>query len=97
VAFYIVRRNFGVAVLSMRNSPPLAYSPAHYEDELAAAMVTSLNEAIKRCNKQLNLPQVDEISIVGEDRTRLVCRYFGVDGQELMLSILTPLINPIVC
>jgi predicted regulator of Ras-like GTPase activity (Roadblock/LC7/MglB family) len=82
--------NFGAAVLSMRDGLPLASSPAHYEDEMAAAMVTLLNEAIKRFNQQLNLPQVDEISIVGDDRTRLVCRYFNVNGHELMLTVLTP-------
>jgi hypothetical protein len=32
---------------------------------------------------------VDEISIVGDDRTRLVCRYFVVDGHEFMLTVLT--------
>jgi predicted regulator of Ras-like GTPase activity (Roadblock/LC7/MglB family) len=82
--------NFGAAVLSMRNGLPLASAPAHYADEIAAAMVTLLNETIKRFNQQLNLPQVDEISIVGDDRTRLVCRYFSVNGHELMLTVLTP-------
>jgi hypothetical protein len=42
--------NFGAAVLSMRDGLPLASSPSHYEDEMAAAMVTLLNEEIKRFN-----------------------------------------------
>jgi predicted regulator of Ras-like GTPase activity (Roadblock/LC7/MglB family) len=82
--------NFKASVLSMRDGLPLASSPPHYEDETAAAMVTLLNETAKRINNQLQLPQVDEISIVGDDRTRLVCRYCTVDGNELLLMILIP-------
>jgi len=82
--------NFEAAMLSMKDGLPLASSPAHYEDDMAAAMVTLLNETVKRINHQLNLSQVDEISIVGDDRTRLVCRYFVVDGNELLLTVLAP-------
>jgi predicted regulator of Ras-like GTPase activity (Roadblock/LC7/MglB family) len=81
---------FEAAVLSVKDGMPLASSPAHYEDEMAAAMVTLLNEAAHKINKELNLSQMDEISIVGDDRTRLVCRYFAVNGRELLLTILTP-------
>jgi predicted regulator of Ras-like GTPase activity (Roadblock/LC7/MglB family) len=82
--------NFEAAMLSMKDGLPLASSPAHYEDDMAAAMVTLLNETVKRINVQLNLSQVDEISIVGDDRMRLVCRYFIVDGNELLLTVLAP-------
>lgn len=82
--------NFEAAVLSVKDGMPLASSPAHYEDEMAAAMVTLLNEAAKKITRELHLPQMDEISIVGDDRTRLVCRYFTVDGRELLLTVLTP-------
>jgi predicted regulator of Ras-like GTPase activity (Roadblock/LC7/MglB family) len=61
-----------------------------YDDDIAAAMVTLLNETVKRINHQLNLSQVDEISIVGGDRMRLVCRYFVIDGNELLLTVLAP-------
>ena len=81
---------FKASVLSIKDGLPLASSPAHYEDETAAAMVTLLNETAKRINHQLRLPQVDEISIVSDDRARLVCRYFTVDGHELLLMVLTP-------
>jgi predicted regulator of Ras-like GTPase activity (Roadblock/LC7/MglB family) len=82
--------NFEAAVLSVKDGLPLASSPHHYEDEMAAAMVTLLNEAAKKISQALRLPQMDEISIVGDDRTRLVCRYFTVNGSELLLTILTP-------
>jgi predicted regulator of Ras-like GTPase activity (Roadblock/LC7/MglB family) len=82
--------DFEAAVLSVKDGMPLASSPAHYEDEMAAAMVTLLNEAAKKITRELRLPQMDEISIVGDDRTRLVCRYFSVDGRELLLTVLAP-------
>ncbi len=82
--------NFKAAVLSLEDGLPLVSSPAHYEDETAAAMVTLLNETVKRINHQLRLPRVDEISIVGDDRTRLICRYFTVESHELLLTVLAP-------
>jgi len=82
--------DFKAAVLSLEDGLPLVSTPAHYEDEMAAAMVTLLNETAKRINHQLRLPQVDEISIVYDDRTRLVCRYFTVDGHKLLLTVLAP-------
>jgi hypothetical protein len=43
-----------------------------------------------QARRQLNLAQVDELSLVGDDRTRLACRYFSVAGQDLVLAVLTP-------
>jgi len=82
--------DFRAAVLTLEDGLPLASSPAHYDDEKAAAMVTLLNGTVKRINHQLRLPRTDEISIVCDDRTRLVCRYFTVDGHELLLMVLAP-------
>jgi len=82
--------NFEAAMLSMQDGLPLASSPAHYEDEMAAALVTLLNEAAKKIHRELRLAQMDEISLVGDDRTRLVCRYFSVDGHDFLLTVLTP-------
>ena len=82
--------NFNGAVLSLKDGLPLASTQLHYEDDMTAAMVTVLNEAAHKVNRELNLSQMDEISIVGDDRTRLVCRYFSVDGSDLLLTVVTP-------
>jgi predicted regulator of Ras-like GTPase activity (Roadblock/LC7/MglB family) len=82
--------NFDAAVLSLKDGLPLASSQLHYEDDMAAVMVTVLNEAAHKINRELNLAQMDEISIVGDDRTRLVCRYFSVNGSDLLLTVVTP-------
>jgi predicted regulator of Ras-like GTPase activity (Roadblock/LC7/MglB family) len=81
---------FDAAVLSLKDGLPLASSQLHYEDDMAAVMVTVLNEAAHKINRELNLAQMDEISIVGDDRTRLVCRYFSVNGSDLLLTVVTP-------
>ena len=49
-----------------------------------------LNEVARQTHRQLNLAQVDELSLVGDDRTRLACRYFSVAGQNLVLAVLVP-------
>ena len=81
--------DFKAAVLSTAEGLPLASAPAGYKDEMTAAMVGLLNKAAGQARQQLNLAQVDELSLVGEDRTRLACRYFSVGGQDLVLTVLT--------
>jgi len=82
--------DFKAAVLSTTEGLSLASVPAGYEDEMAAAMVALLNDVARQAHRQLNLAQVDELSLVDDDRTRLACRYFSVDGQDLVLAVLTP-------
>jgi predicted regulator of Ras-like GTPase activity (Roadblock/LC7/MglB family) len=82
--------NFDAAVLSLKDGLLLASSQLQYQDDMAAVMVTVLKEAAQKISQKLNLSQMDEISIVGDDRTRLVCRYFSVDGSDLLLTVVTP-------
>jgi len=82
--------DFKAAVLATTEGLSLASTPAGYEDEMAAAMVALLNEVARQAHRQLNLAQVDELSLVDDDRTRLACRYFSVDRQDLVLAVLTP-------
>jgi len=82
--------DFKATVLSTTEGLSLASAPANYEDEMAAAMVALLNKVAGQTRQQLNLVQVDELSLVGDDRTRLACRYFSVAGQDLVLAVLTP-------
>ena len=82
--------NFKAAVLSTTEGLPLASAPAGYEDEMAAAMVALLNKTARQARRQLNLAKVDELSLVGDDRIRLACRYFNVAGQNLVLSVMVP-------
>jgi predicted regulator of Ras-like GTPase activity (Roadblock/LC7/MglB family) len=81
---------FKAAVLSTTEGLSLASAPAGYEDDMAAAMVALLNDVASQARQQMNLAQVDELSLVGDDRIRLACRYFSVDGQDLVLSVLIP-------
>jgi len=81
---------FKAAVLSTTEGLSLASAPAGYEDEITAAMAALLNEVARQAHRQLNLAQVDELSLVDDDRIRLACRYFSVDGQDLVLAVLTP-------
>jgi predicted regulator of Ras-like GTPase activity (Roadblock/LC7/MglB family) len=82
--------DFKAAVLSTTEGLSLASAPSGYEDEMAAAMVALLNKVAGQARQQLNLAQVDELSLVGDDRTRLACRYFSVAGQDLVLAVLVP-------
>ncbi|NIO67939.1 MAG: hypothetical protein GTN71_02470 [Anaerolineae bacterium] len=82
--------DFKAAVLSTTEGLSLASAPAGYEDEMAAAMVALLNKVARQAHRQLNLAKVDELSLVGDDRIRLACRYFSVAGQNLVLAVLVP-------
>ncbi len=41
----------------------------------------------RQARTQMGLAQVDEVSIVDNDKIRLTCRYFVADGEEFILAI----------
>jgi hypothetical protein len=45
---------------------------------------------VLQAQERLALEQVDEVSIVVGDRSRLVCRYFKIGAQSFILALVAP-------
>jgi predicted regulator of Ras-like GTPase activity (Roadblock/LC7/MglB family) len=69
---------------------PIATVPASHDSEATDSMIAVMRGVINRIQHQLRLAQVDEISLIGGDGQRLVCRYFAHGGEEFILAFIAP-------
>ncbi len=83
---------FTASVLASDDGLPVAAAPAPspYDADTVAAMVTLVKGFVKDTQTQLGLAEVDEVSIVVGDRSRLICRYFDAAGKPFVLATVTP-------
>jgi len=69
---------------------PIATVPASHDSEATDSMIAVMRGVINRIQHQLRLAQVDEISLIGGDGQRLVCRYFAHGEEEFILAFIAP-------
>ncbi len=83
---------FSASVLASQDGLPIASAPtpSPYDAEIIAAMVAMVKDFILQTQERLGLAEVDEVSMVIEDRSRLVCRYFAADHQPFVLAVFAP-------
>ena len=84
--------NFMSSVLASEDGLPVAAAPhpSPYDADTIAAMVTLVKDFIQQTQTRIGLAEVDEVSIVISDRSRLVCRYFTLDQRHLVLAVIAP-------
>lgn len=84
--------NFTASVLASDDGLPVAAAPTPslYDANTVAAMVTLVRGFIQDTQQQLGLADVDEVSMVVSDHSRLVCRYFNLEDKRFVLTIVTP-------
>jgi predicted regulator of Ras-like GTPase activity (Roadblock/LC7/MglB family) len=67
-----------------------APTPSPYSTDTLAAMVALVKGFIQETQSQLGLAKVDEVSILVDDRSRLICRYFTAEDRPLVLATIAP-------
>ena len=83
---------FVASVLASEDGLPIASAPttSPYDADTIAAMVALVKDFITQTQTRLGLAEVDEVSIVVNDRSRLVCRYFSAAEQAFVLAVIAP-------
>ncbi len=83
---------FTASVLASDDGLPVASAPAPspYDADTVAAMVALVKGFVKDTQTQLGLAEVDEVSIVVGDRSRLICRYFSLGDRPFVLATIAP-------
>ena len=79
---------FSAVVLASGDGLPIATAPLDLDAERTAAMVALLQRVSRQAREQLDMAELDELSVSDRDRMRLVCRFFSVDGEELILAVM---------
>ncbi len=83
--------SFVASIIASHEGLPVAVAPTPplHDPDSIAAMVTMVKEFIQQTQAQLSLAEVDEVSIVVRDHSRIVCRYFDLEGQSFVLAVIT--------
>jgi predicted regulator of Ras-like GTPase activity (Roadblock/LC7/MglB family) len=83
--------SFVASIIASHEGLPVAVAPTPplHDPDTIAAMVTMVKEFIQQTQVRLSLAEVDEVSIVVRDRSRIVCRYFDLEGQSFVLAVMT--------
>jgi len=79
---------FQAAILASSEGLPIAGASSAGDASVTAAMVALLQGVGKQTRQQLGLAELDEMILTSRDRRRLVCRYFAVDADELILAVM---------
>lgn len=79
---------FDAAILATSEGLPIATSPSSLDAQLTSAMVALLRKVSKDARAELGMDELDEVSLYDRKRSRLACRFFWVDQEELILALL---------
>lgn len=69
---------------------PVAAVGSEYNTEMIAALSALVQDVSHRAETQLGFKKMDEVSLVDDDKVRLVCRYFKVGDHIYVLSCVVP-------
>ena len=51
-------------------------------------MVALLQKVSKEARQELGMAELDEVTVFDRAGTRLVCRFFSLDGEDLILALM---------
>jgi predicted regulator of Ras-like GTPase activity (Roadblock/LC7/MglB family) len=81
--------NFSITVLADRQGLPIAWSARTGQNpETQAAVVALVQKTATQVRQQLDMAQIDEVSLYDIKGQRLVCRPFKANEHDLILAVL---------
>jgi hypothetical protein len=87
----VVEGGYDAALLSDSDGLTLAAVEAGAFSDVMAAIASILQDAARQARQRLEMAHVNELSLVDDDRFRLVCRFFETDdGRPLNLALIVP-------
>jgi predicted regulator of Ras-like GTPase activity (Roadblock/LC7/MglB family) len=69
---------------------PIAAVTTGYDTDTASAMVSMVRNAIVQLQAGINLAEADEVATRGNDKMRLISRYFKLGDEALILVVIAP-------
>ncbi len=83
--------NFPITVLTDQQGLPIAWSArAGQNPEAQSAVVALVQKTAAQARQQLDMDQIDEVSLYDVGGQRLVCRPFMANDHKLILAVLVP-------
>jgi predicted regulator of Ras-like GTPase activity (Roadblock/LC7/MglB family) len=81
---------FKAVVLTSAEGLPLAGVSGTSDKDIAAAMAVMIQRVTREAREELGMAALDEVMLRDDDQTRLISRYFTVEGESFILAVLVP-------
>jgi predicted regulator of Ras-like GTPase activity (Roadblock/LC7/MglB family) len=82
--------NFKASIVSTLDGFSIASVSSQFDDVVLSAISTIFQEASKRAEDYIGFKRMDEVSLVDDDKVRMVCREFRVGQLQLILTVVVP-------
>ncbi len=82
--------DFKTSIISDIDGLSLASATSDFDDQRIAAIAGIVQEVSAKAEKYIGFKKMDEVSMVDDDKFRLVCREFEVQGRHLILTVMVP-------
>ncbi len=82
--------NFRASFLVDAQGLPVAAVTSGYDTDTASAMAALVRNVIEQAQTRIDLAEADEVTVRGNDKMRLVSRYFTVGDEALILVVVAP-------
>ncbi len=81
---------FKASILSTMEGFSIAAASSQFDDVVISALSSIVQDASKRAERYMGFKRMDEVSLVDDDKFRLVCREFEVEGSQFILTVVVP-------
>lgn len=82
--------DFKASIISTLDGFSVAGAAAEFDEVRMAAISAIVQDVSKKAELYIGFKRMDEVSLVDDDKFRLVCREFEVEGQQFILTVLVP-------
>ena len=82
--------NFRASFLVDAQGLPVAAVTSGYDTDTASAMAALVRNVVEQAQTRIELAEADEVTVRGNDKMRLVSRYFTVGDETLILVVVAP-------
>lgn len=69
---------------------PIASVPSDYDTDTASAMIALVRNVIEQVQTRINFAEAVEVAVRGNDKMRLISRYFTLGDETLILVVVAP-------
>ncbi|MFQ6082913.1 MAG: hypothetical protein ACE5K0_09380 [Candidatus Methanofastidiosia archaeon] len=82
--------DFEASIISTLEGLSVASISSQYDDVTMAAISSLVREVSKKAETNIGFKKMDEVSLVDNDKFRLVCREFEMGERKFILTVVVP-------
>lgn len=82
--------DFKASLISDIDGLSLASAASEFDDQRISAISGIVQEVSDKAERYIGFKKMDEVSMVDDDKFRLVCREFEAEGWHLILTVMVP-------